>query len=343
MRYSIKKLVIVTIISIIVLSAFFLGITSNLLSNFDIKIVWLVSIFSVSIIAICTIFVFLVSKNVNTTLEALSQTIESIIDDNPKDIFSTIEDTMLSKLQSQVIKLSDILKSHNIRQRKEKDDLASLISDISHQLKTPLANLNIYNSLLLDTSLSDDRRIEFTKNMQSQIEKLNWLMESLIKMSKLETGIIKLNIKNQSITQTALQAILMVSPKAEQKGINITFSSEKDIICNHDTKWTQEAIFNILDNGIKYSPDNTEIHMSIIKYELFCRIDIQDKGDGIIESDINKIFTRFYRGKNPKNIDGVGIGLFLSRKIVSQQGGYIKVKSILGEGSVFSVFLPFET
>nr|WP_229768611.1 HAMP domain-containing sensor histidine kinase [Tissierella pigra] len=250
---------------------------------------------------------------------------------------------MLSKLQSQVIKLSDILKSHNIRQRKEKDDLASLISDISHQLKTPLANLNIYNSLLLDTSLSDDRRIEFTKNMQSQIEKLNWLMESLIKMSKLETGIIKLNIKNQSITQTVLQAILMVSPKAEQKGINITFSSEKDIICNHDTKWTQEAIFNILDNGIKYSPDNTEIHMSIIKYELFCRIDIQDKGDGIIESDINKIFTRFYRGENSKNIDGVGIGLFLSRKIVSQQGGYIKVKSILGRGSVFSVFLPFET
>ncbi|MSU02729.1 HAMP domain-containing histidine kinase [Tissierella sp. DSM 105185] len=305
--------------------------------------VGLVSIFSVSIIVICTIFVFLVSKNVNTTLEALSQTIESIIDDNPKDIFSTIEDTMLSKLQSQVIKLSDILKSHNIRQRKEKDDLASLISDISHQLKTPLANLNIYNSLLLDTSLSDDRRIEFTKNMQSQIEKLNWLMESLIKMSKLETGIIKLNIKNQSITQTVLQAILMVSPKAEQKGINITFSSEKDIICNHDTKWTQEAIFNILDNGIKYSPDNTEIHMSIIKYELFCRIDIQDKGDGIIESDINKIFTRFYRGENSKNIDGVGIGLFLSRKIVSQQGGYIKVKSILGRGSVFSVFLPFET
>jgi signal transduction histidine kinase len=342
MRYSIKKLVIVTIISVIILSAFFLGITSNLLSNFDIKIVGLVSIFSISLIAICTIFVFLVSKNVNITLETLSQTIESIIDDNPKDIFSTIEDTMLSKLQSQVIKLSDILKSHNIRQRKEKDDLTSLISDISHQLKTPLANLNIYNSLLLDTSLSDDRRIEFTKNMQSQIEKLNWLMESLIKMSRLETGIIKLNIKNQSITQTVLQTILMVSPKAEQKGMNIIFSSEKDIICNHDTKWTQEAIFNILDNGIKYSPDNTEIHVSIIKYELFCRIDIQDKGDGIIESDINKIFTRFYRGENPKNIDGVGIGLFLSRKIVSQQGGYIKVKSVLGEGSVFSVFLPFE-
>lgn len=320
---------------------FFIGVISYLLSNFDSKVIGLVSIFSVSIIVICTIFIILVSRNVNTTLEALSQTIESIIEDNPKDTFSTIEDTMLSKLQSQILKLSDILKSHNIRQQKEKDDITALISDISHQLKTPLANLNMYNSLLLDEKLDENKRKKFTKNMENQLEKLNWLMESLIKMSRLETGIIKLNTQNQFISQTVLQSILMISPKAEEKGINITFNGE-DVSLIHDTKWTQEAIFNILDNAVKYSSEDTEIDVLITKYELFCRIDIEDEGDGIMESDINKIFTRFYRGENTKNTEGVGIGLFLSRKIIAEQGGYIKVKSTLGKGSVFSIFLPLD-
>lgn len=332
-------MVIITIFLIIILSIFFIAAVSCLLSNFDIKIIGIVSVFSIAIIGICAAFIIYVSKNVNNTLEALSQTIESIIDDNPSDIFSTIEDTMLSKLQSQILKLSDILKSHGIKQRKEKDAITALISDISHQLKTPLANLNLYNSLLLNENLDSDKRIEFTRNMENQLEKLNWLMESLIKMSRLEAGIIKLNAERQSISQTVLQAISMVSQKAENKGINIVFSGE-NISLVHDSKWTQEAILNILDNAVKYSGNNTEINVLINKYELFCRVDIKDEGDGIIESDINKIFARFYRGEKTKNIDGVGIGLFLSRKIISAQGGYIKVKSILGKGSVFSVFLP---
>lgn len=339
MKYSIKNLVVVTILLIIIVSILLIGIISFFLPSFDIKVIGLILVFSLLIIGICTIFIVLVSKHVNTTLESLSQTIESIIDDNPQDIFSTIEDTMLSKLQGQIIKLSDILKSYNIKQKKEKDDITALISDISHQLKTPLANLNMYNSLLLDEKLDDNKRTEFTKNMENQLEKLNWLMESLIKMSRLETGIIKLNTQNQSISQTVLQSILMISPKAEEKGMNITFNGD-DIKLIHDSKWTQEAIFNILDNSIKYSLENTEIDILIIKYDLFCRIDIVDRGDGIIESDINKIFTRFFRGENVKDKEGVGIGLFLSRKIISEQGGYIKVKSTLGKGSIFSIFLP---
>ena len=341
MKYSIKNLVKATIILVIVVSILFIGSISFFLPSFDVKIIGLILAFSFVIITICIAFIVLVSKNVNMTLDSLSQTIESIIDDNPKDIFSTIEDTMLSKLQSQIIKLSDILKSYNIKQKKEKDDITALISDISHQLKTPLANLNMYNSLLLDENLDENKRIEFTRNMESQLEKLNWLMDSLIKMSRLDTGIIKLNTYNQSISQTVLQSILMISPKAEEKGINITFKGG-DINLIHDSKWTQEAIFNVLDNSIKYSSENTEIDVLIIRYDLFCRIDIVDRGDGIIELDINKIFMRFYRGENAKDKEGVGIRLFLSRKIIAEQGGYIKVKSILGEGTIFSVFLPLD-
>jgi len=339
LKNTVKRTVIITIFLIIIFSALFIGIISYLLSNFDVRIVWIVSVFSMIITGVCVTSVMLISKNVNNTLEALSQTIESIIDDNPSDTFSEIEDTMLSKLQSQILKLSDILKSHSIKQKKEKDAITELISDISHQLKTPLANLNLYNSLLLDENLTHDKRKKFTKNMESQLEKLNWLMESLIKMSRLEAGIIKLNGEYQSISQTVLQAVSAISQKAEKKGISIVYSAD-DANILHDGKWTQEAVFNILDNAVKYSAENTQINVSVMKYELFCRIDISDEGGGITEQDINKVFVRFYRGENVRDIEGVGIGLFLSRKIISAQGGYIKVKSTPGKGSVFSVFLP---
>lgn len=339
MKNSIKNLVVITIMLIIIVSIIFIGVISYFLPNFDISMVGIIAVFSMIIMAICMIFIRLVSKNVSNTLGELSRTMESILDDNPVDTFSTIEDTLLSKLQNQMLKLTDILKAHSIKQKKEKDAITELISDISHQLKTPLANLNIYNALLLDENLDYHKRIEFTKNMENQIEKLNWLMESLIKMSRLEAGIIKLNTENQPVSQTVLQAISMVSKKAEEKGINIIFKGE-DVILVHDNKWTQEAIFNILDNAVKYSANNTEINVSIMKYELFCCVDIKDEGEGVSEPDINKIFTRFYRGENTKNIEGVGIGLFLTRKIISAQGGYIKVKSTLGIGSTFSIFLP---
>ena len=340
MKSSIKFLLCSASVLMFLLLSGFIGFVcfSDVTFSFKVSVV----IFSVILIIIFAAFFWLLSRQVNLTLKALSQTIQSMIDDNPKNTFSELDDTMLSKLQSQVIKLSDILKSHTLRHKKEKENLTELISDISHQLKTPIANLNMYNFLLLDNNIANDKRIEFTQNMQSQLDKLNWLMESLIKMSRLETGIINLIKDNNSIMQTALKAISMASLKAEQKNINITFDGDENIIINHDIKWTQEAIFNIIDNAIKYSPENSVIDVSLTKYELFCRIDIRDNGIGITESDINKIFTRFYRGENGKNIDGVGIGLFLSRKIISEQGGYIKVKSSIGKGSVFSVFLPLQ-
>jgi signal transduction histidine kinase len=339
MRSPINKLIIATITLIMIFSIFFIGTVSYLISYFEISIIIAVLVFSVAIVIVCVLFLFLVARNVKNNLEALSETIESIIGDSPVDTFSVIEDTMLSKLQGQVLKLSDILKSYGIKQKKEKEAITELISDISHQLKTPLANLNMYNSLLLDKDLDCNKRAEFTENMKNQIEKLNWLMESLIKMSRLEAGIIKLNMKSQPISQTVLQAIYMVSNKAEEKDINILYNG-KDISLVHDSKWTEEAIFNILDNAVKYSPKNSIIRVSIKDFELFCSINIEDSGDGIAEGDINKIFARFYRGENTEDIDGVGIGLFLSRKIISSQGGYIKVKSTLRKGSIFSVFLP---
>ncbi len=340
MSNSVKRLVNSAIALIFILSVSFLILIlfSNIQSDFKSLII----VFIVSLMTVCIVFYWLMSKQVNIILEGLSETIQNMINDSPMNTFSELDDMMLSKIQYQIMKLSDILKSQSKKEKLEKEKITALISDISHQLRTPLSNLNMYNNLLFDNSLSEVKKNEFLKNMQSQIEKLNWLMEALIKMSRLETGLIDLKCQRIPILQTLLQAVNMVAPKAEKKSIDITFKGDESIRVNHDTKWTQEAMFNILDNAVKYSPENTVISLFLEKYELFCRIDISDEGSGIAEPDINKIFTRFYRGDNTNYIEGVGIGLFLSREIIAEQGGYIKVKSNLGKGSTFSVFLPVE-
>lgn len=304
------------------------------------KIIMIILI--MSLLLVCIGFYWFLSKQVQSTLASLSETIQNLIDDNPGKTFTELDDTLLSKLQGQVMKLSEILKSHNLRLIEEKEGMAAIISDISHQLKTPLTNLNMYNDFLLDDGLSETKRAEFTQYMQGQIKKLNWLMESLIKMSRLETGIISLYKQRSPIAQTVLKAISMVSLKAEHKNIDISFDGDEKLVINHDASWTQEAIFNILDNAVKYSPPHTEIAVVLTRYELFCRLDIIDKGIGIPEPEINRIFARFYRGGNAKESEGVGLGLFLARRIVAEQGGYLKVKSILDQGTMFSVYIPLD-
>lgn len=285
------------------------------------------------------LFMLCIRGKIEKVLIALSLTIQSLIKDEDNYIFTDIEDSMLSKLQSQVIRLSNILKYRNAKIKEEKDNIKSLVSDIAHQLKTPLANLNMYESLVLDLGFEDDKRMEFFQKMQSQTNKLNWLVQSLIKMSRLETGVIQLTPKSQSIEDTILTAIRQVYPFAESKNTEISFVCNQNMELNHDAKWTAEAIFNIIDNAVKYTHSGGKIDISVAKYELFVRIDIADNGIGLAESEINNIFKRFYRGEDANIVEGIGIGLYLAREIISQQGGYIKVKSQKGEGSIFSVFL----
>lgn len=295
--------------------------------------------------AVFVLFVFLIfilKRHMLDIMNQLSELIASIIDMRENEVFSVLNDDMLSKLQSQVMKLSGILRMQNLKLQKEKNEIKSLISDISHQLKNPLANLNIYTSLLLDEELDNVRRLEYTKNINSQVEKLSWLMESMIKMSRLESGIIQLNQEITGLNDVILTSIKQIFQKAEKKNIKVDFIHEDDIKLSIDKKWTAEAIANILDNAVKYSLNNGAIIISICKYELFVRIDIADTGIGLEEAEISNIFKRFYRGKNAANEEGVGIGLYLSREIITMQKGYIKVKSTAGRGSVFSVFLPYE-
>lgn len=303
----------------------------------------IVTLYAVVFIALffilAVLFMLCIRGKIEKVLIALSLTIQSLIKDEDNYIFTEIEDNMLSKLQGQIIRLSSILKYRNAKIKEEKDNIKSLISDIAHQLKTPLANLKMYESLVLDHSLEDDKRMEFFQQIQNQINKLNWLVQSLIKMSRLETGVIQLTPKSQSIEDTILTAIRQAYPFAERKNTEISFVCNHNLELNHDEKWTAEALFNIIDNAVKYTQSGGKIDISVTKYELFTRIDIADNGIGLYESEINNIFKRFYRGEDASAVDGIGIGLYLAREIISQQGGYIKVKSQKGEGSIFTVFM----
>lgn len=305
------------------------------------RTILLVSILFIALISALFIgYTLAIRKQMNMVLNKLSETIQSFMNMQENQVFSILEDTMLSKLQTQIIKLSRTLQAQNQRHLEDSESVKSLISDISHQLKTPLTNLNMYYNMLLDSKLPTDKRTEFTQIVQNELIRLNWLMESLIKMSRLESGIIKLNIEDQSIDKTVLTAIKQIFPKANAKQIELRLHSDQSIDLKHDVRWTGEAIVNLLDNAVKYTQAHGKIDITIQKYEMFARIDVKDNGAGITEQEINSIFQRFYRGENAKQTEGVGIGLYLVRKIVTQQGGYIKVSSVIGQGSSFSIFMP---
>ena len=220
---------------------------------------------------------------------------------------------------------------------KEKENIESLISDISHQTKTAVAAILLYTQLLEEERLPQDC-VEYVNTLSVQAKKLEFLIQALIKTSRLESGIITVQPQIDSVQKLLERVITQVSPRAKEKGITIQLEST-DGIAYYDPKWTIEAVYNVLDNAVKYSPMEGSIEIKIIPYELFFRIDITDQGIGIKEDEQSKIFARFYRSPTTNVQEGMGLGLFLAREILSTGGGYIKVASKSGQGSTFSIFL----
>jgi len=167
-------------------------------------------------------------------------------------------------------------------------------------------------------------------------------MQSLIKMSRLETGTFTLHMKQNSLYNTIAQAVNGIWAKAEEKSISIEVCCDIDTTVRHDPKWTAEALGNLLDNGIKYTPKGGSIQISVRPWQFYTRIDVSDTGMGIAPEHYNDVFKRFYRAEEAAGEEGVGLGLYLTRSIITRQKGYISVKSEAGKGTVFSVFLLAE-
>lgn len=248
------------------------------------------------------------------------------------------DESLLSALES---RLADYLSASVVSARNldaEKEKIKTLIADISHQTKTPLSNILLYAQLLAEQDLPAQSRV-CADALQMQAKKLEFLIVSLIKTSRLETGILVMHPQFTAVFPMLQKAVGELSHKAHEK--NITLSLEPgEASAVFDPKWTEELVCNLIDNAVKYTPRGGAVRLCVVPYELFCRIDVIDNGIGIAENEQAKIFTRFYRAETASEQEGVGIGLYLARQIAAEQGGYIKVSSKVGEGSVFSLFLP---
>lgn len=267
-------------------------------------------------------------------------TLDRMLDDAIRGTFqeSLYDESRLSALETRMAHYlsSSAVSARNLQE--EKDKIKTLIGDISHQTKTPIANLLLYAQLLLEQDLPPESRA-YVSALEGQAEKLRFLIDALVKTSRLETGVLAMAPKSHPIQQLLEAAAAQAAPRAEARGIALTVEPA-GLTARFDPKWTAEALYNLVDNAVKYTPAGGSVTLRAVGYELFCRIDVTDTGPGIPEAEQAKIFQRFYRSPAVSEEEGVGIGLYLARQIAAGQGGYLKVTSRPGEGSTFSLFLP---
>ncbi len=265
--------------------------------------------------------------------------IDRMIDAAKDGSFSETEfnEGKLSRLEAKMYQY--LAAGHLSRQQmeEEREKIKTLVSDISHQTKTPIANMLLYTQLLEENKSLDEDAKNIAVQIEEQTNKLNFLIQSLIKTSRLESGMISLMPGNNRIDE--LISKLDYAGAAEQKGISFSVGEVPQLTAFFDMKWTLEALANIVDNALKYTAPGGSVEIGVKDYEMFVRIDIKDTGIGMKEEETAKIFSRFYRSPVVGGKEGVGIGLYLVREILSREGGYVKVASRFGEGSVFSVFL----
>ncbi|ANU55601.1 HAMP domain-containing histidine kinase [Acutalibacter muris] len=215
-------------------------------------------------------------------------------------------------------------------------NLAALVSDIAHQCKTPLTATRMYAELLPPSAES--------AAIAQQASKLQFLLDALVKLSRCEGGLIEENVHptKESVETLVAQALSAVVPGAERKSIVLSVEIPEGLTALLDMRWTAEALGALLDNSVKYAPENSKITVAAQRYETYIRLDVLDEGPGIPEEELPEIWKRFYRGKMTRGASGVGIGLTLCRMIVQAQGGRVLCQNLEGGGCRFSIFLPAE-
>lgn len=252
---------------------------------------------------------------------------------------SEIDDNINGEL---VFIIKQIQQMYNTEVKKginESNIIKSLISDLSHQLKTPLTNIALYNEVLEDSKLSEENRSDFVEKISQEAKKIEWLLSSLIKASRLEIGAIEFESSYISIKETLVMGINAVVRQAIEKKIEIIIEEFEDVLLYHNRNWTAEAISNILDNAVKYSAEGSTITISIKRLETFSVIEISDEGIGVLKEEYSKIFQRFYRGGNTGNSSGSGLGLYLARLILLKEKGNVTIALNRKKGTCFKILL----
>lgn len=297
------------------------------------------------IIILFAVVLVLLWKNYHTKKEArlfaekVEDALDAIVTGKEWTIEGELEDSLWGRTGTQLAKARNVFRKKEEESVREKERVKGLISDISHQTRTPVANIKLYLELLGDEKLSQNGQ-EFLKKIQGQMEKIDFLMQSMVKMSRIETGILQIRKEDKNLYETIRHAVASVVPEAAQKKIALYVDCEEEMFIRHDSKWTEEAIYNVLDNALKYTEPGGKIHIQAERQELFVKLSISDTGKGIAPERQAEIFTKFYREPEVHDKPGVGIGLYLARTIMELQKGYIEVQSEVGRGASFRLYFP---
>ncbi len=286
--------------------------------------------------------VYLVENHLRTNeMNKIYKLTESLINGNELDGSDIGKETIYSKTTNQLIRLQEILEGRRKEAEKSKYEIQKLISEIAHQLRTPLANIKNYTELLQESlnETQETLNTEYIKDLRTSEEQLCFLVESFIKTARLEQGIIQVHTQKENLVETILNALGQIQKKAEEKDIYFQVELPEKIICEHDKNWMCEALYNVFDNAVKYSKSNSTINITMKQTEMFYKIQVRDYGIGIRYGEQNKIFQRFYRGEQARGQEGCGIGLYLSREIVLLQKGMMKAKQ-MKPGLLIEVNLP---
>ncbi len=280
------------------------------------------------------------SKRLSIFTRELCQAMDQMVSGNGEPVYAADSETLFARISYRLSRLYGIMQENRRKVDEERQELQMLVSDVSHQVKTPVSNLKMVTDTLLSKPVTEEERREFLQGIQNQTDKLEFLFQALVKTSRLETGAIRLEKKDAPLIDTLAMACSGIVYAAEKKDICVTVDCPEGLILSHDSKWTAEAVFNLLDNAVKYTPAGGAIRVSVEQWEMYLKLSVSDTGKGISESNQASIFRRFYREEEVHEQQGVGIGLYLTREIVTRQGGYIKVVSEPGKGSEFSIMLP---
>lgn len=288
----------------------------------------------------CTMIIFVLYMyffRLQNKIEEASDKIDSFMNGNINERLNTYEEGSLSKLFSSIDIMSTSLNTHILKEKQNKEFLKNTISDISHQLKTPLTALIMYNQILQEESHNSDVVEAFVQKSQSELERIETLIKNLLKITKIDSKTIILNKSNVNLKSLITKVLYSFETRAEKEGKAISINGSENTLLFCDYEWISEALSNLIKNALDNTKENDKITIEWIETPISITVLVRDTGNGIYVEDIHHIFKRFYRSKFSKNSQGLGLGLPLVKSIVEQHNGTISVESKLSQGSTFTI------
>ena len=280
-------------------------------------------------------------RKLDEQIRELTDYVTKVQDVSALPAMAELSEGSLGILQSEIYKVITVLKEEYSAEYRQKKYMSDMMSDISHQFKTPLTALSLMAELLTAPEVSAEKRIEYASKIESQADKMTWLIRNLLTLSQLEAGVLALNREPLPLEEITEEIAEPLGILAEAAGVALEYQIPAGITVFADGHWLREALGNIVKNAVEHTPPGGSVRVRAEENNLYARIFVSDTGSGIAPEHLPHIFERFYKAGN-SSPDSVGIGLAMARQIVRNHGGDITVKSEVGKGTEFEIALPAE-